>query len=154
MKKASCTIRTIGGERNREKDEEKDIQKGKTKKQNQEAVDIKKRQGMEPILTFMRGNPNEYVNDVLETTGFCEKNNLSCDPFICTPYPSTKLYIDYEQQALSQFDERLAALKNFPEGFIDKELVQQRKDKALDKFLGSLDDADVSSANVSQVFNH
>jgi hypothetical protein len=113
-----------------------------------------KRQGMEPIMTFMLGNPNEDINDILETTDFFVKNNLSCDPFICTPYPGTKLYIDYEQQILGQFDERLAVLKDLPKDSINKELVQQWKDNALDKFLGSLDDADVLSAHVSQVFNH
>ena len=54
----------------------------------------------------------------------------------------------------NNFDERLAVLKDIPKESIDKELVQQWKDKALDKFLGSLDDADVLSAHVSQVFNH
>ena len=48
----------------------------------------------------------------------------------------------------------MAEVKNWPEGSIDKELLAQWKDQALDKFLSSLDDADVLSAHVSQVFNH
>ena len=154
MKKAGCTFITFGGESGSDKVLKYDIQKGTTRKNNQDAIDIMKRQGMEPIMTFMLGNPHEDVNDILETTDFFVKNNLACDPFICTPYPGTKLYIDYEQQILEQFDERLAVIKNLPKGSIDKELVQQWKDKALDKFLSSLDDADVLSAHVSQVFNH
>ena len=154
MKKAGCTFITFGGESASDKVLKYDIQKGTTRKNNQDAVDIMKRQGMEPIMTFMLGNPNEDINDILETTDFFVKNNLSCDPFICTPYPGTKLYIDYEQQILGQFDERLAVIQNLPKESIDQELVQQWKDSALDKFLTSLDDADVLSAHVSQVFNH
>jgi len=154
MKKAGCTFISYGGESASDKVLKYDIQKGTTRKNNQDAVDIMKRQGMEPIMTFMLGNPHEDVNDILETTDFFIKNNLSCDPFICTPYPGTKLYLDYEQQILEQFDERLAEVKNWPEGSIDKELLTQWKEQALDKFLSSLDDADVLSAHVSQVFNH
>ena len=154
MKKAGCSFISYGGESASDKVLKYDIQKGTTRKNNQDAVDIMKRQGMEPIMTFMLGNPHEDVNDILETTDFFVKNNLSCDPFICTPYPGTKLYLDYEQQILEQFDERLAEVKNWPEGSIDKELLAQWKEQALDKFLSSLDDADVLSAHVSQVFNH
>ena len=154
MKKAGCTFISYGGESASDKVLKYDIQKGTTRKNNQDAVDIMKRQGMEPIMSFMLGNPHEDVNDILETTDFFIKNNLSCDPFICTPYPGTKLYLDYEQQILEQFDERLAEAKNWPEGSIDKELLAQWKEQALDKFLSSLDDADVLSAHVSQIFNH
>ena len=131
MKKAGCTFISFGGESASDKVLKYDIQKGTTRKNNQDAVDIMKRQGMEPIMTFMVGNPNEDINDILETTDFFVKNNLACDPFICTPYPGTKLFIDYEQQILEQFDERLAEVKNLPKGSIDKELVQQWKDNAL-----------------------
>ena len=154
MKKAGCTFISYGGESASDKVLKYDIQKGTTRKNNQDAVDIMKRQGMEPIMTFMLGNPHEDVNDILETTDFFVKNNLSCDPFICTPYPGTKLYLDYEQQILEQFDESLAEVKNWPEGSIDKELLAQWKEQALDKFLSALDDADVLSAHVSQVLNH
>ena len=154
MKKAGCTFISYGGESASDKVLKYDIQKGTTRKNNQDAVDIMKRQGMEPIMTFMLGNPHEDVNDILETTDFFVKNNLSCDPFICTPYPGTKLYLDYEQQILEQFDERLAEVKNLPKGSIDEDLIARWKERALDNFLSSLDDADVLSAHVSQVFNH
>ena len=153
MKKAGCTFISYGGESASDKVLKYDIQKGTTRKNNQDAVDIMKRQGMEPIMTFMLGNPHEDVNDILETTDFFIKNNLSCDPFICTPYPGTKLYLDYEQQILAQFDERLAEIKKLPKDAIDDDLVAKWKDEALDKFLSSLDDADVLSATVSQVFS-
>ena len=152
MKKAGCTFITYGGESASDKVLKYDIQKGTTRKNNQDAVDMMKRQGMEPLMTFMLGNPNENIDDILETTDFFIQNNLSCDPFICTPYPGTKLYLDYEQQILEQFDERLAEVRKSPKGAIDEDLVAKWKDEALDKFLSSLDDADVLSATVSQVF--
>ena len=152
MKKAGCTFITYGGESASDKVLKYDIQKGTTRKNNQDAVDMMKRQGMEPLMTFMLGNPNENIDDILETTDFFIQNNLSCDPFICTPYPGTKLYLDYEQQILEQFDERLAEARKSPKGAIDEDLVAKWKDEALDKFLSSLDDADVLSATVSQVF--
>jgi len=153
MKKAGCTFITYGGESASDKVLKYDIQKGTTRKNNQDAVDMMKRQGMEPLMTFMLGNPNENIDDILETTDFFIQNNLSCDPFICTPYPGTKLYLDYEQQILEQFDERLAEARKSPKGAIDEDLVAKWKDEALDKFLSSLDDADVLSATVSQVFS-
>jgi radical SAM superfamily enzyme YgiQ (UPF0313 family) len=153
MKKAGCTFITYGGESASDKVLKYDIQKGTTRKNNQDAVDMMKRQGMEPLMTFMLGNPNENIDDILETTDFFIQNNLSCDPFICTPYPGTKLYLDYEQQILEQFDERLTEARKSPKGAIDEDLVAKWKDEALDKFLSSLDDADVLSATVSQVFS-
>ncbi len=154
MRKAGCTFITFGGESGSDKVLKNDIQKGITRQMNQNAIDAMKRQGMEPIMTFMIGNPNENIDDILETTDFFVKNNLACDPFICTPYPGTKLYLDYEDMILQQFDEKLAQVKLLPEGSIDSSIVKQWKDDALDKFLSSLDDADVLSAHVSQVFNH
>jgi radical SAM superfamily enzyme YgiQ (UPF0313 family) len=154
MRKAGCTFITFGGESGSDKVLKNDIQKGITRQMNQNAIDAMKRQGMEPIMTFMIGNPNENIDDILETTDFFVKNNLACDPFICTPYPGTKLYLDYEDMILQQFDEKLAQVKLLPEGSIDSSTVKQWKDDALDKFLSSLDDADVLSAHVSQVFNH
>jgi len=154
MKKAGCTFITFGGESGSDKVLKEDIQKGTTAAMNQNAVNIMKRVGMEPIMTFMLGNPNENVNDILETTQFFVDNNLACDPFICTPYPGTKLFLDYEYEILQQFDERLAQVKDLPAGTIDEQIIKEWKDEALDKFLSSLDDADVLSAHVSQIFNH
>ena len=105
-------------------------------------------------MTFMVGNPSEDINDVLETTEFFIKNNILCKPFICTPYPGTKLFMDYENMILSQFDDRLDQLKNLPENSVPAEMLKQWKLEALKKFLVALDDADVLSAHVSQVFDH
>lgn len=154
MKNAGCSFITFGGESASDKVLKQDIQKGTTRKDNQNAVDILKRQKMEPIMTFMLGNPNEDIDDVCETTDFFIKNNLLCDPFICTPYPGTKIFMDYEDMILEQFDDRLRIIKKLPPDTIDKNIVKQWKLDALNKYLISLDDADKLSAHVSKFFNH
>lgn len=154
MKQAGCTFITFGGESGSDKVLKYDIQKGTTRQHNFDAVNVMKRQQMEPIMTFMLGNPNEDINDILETTDFFIKTNLLCDPFICTPYPGTRLFLDYEDSILSQVDERLEQVKKLPEGAIDQNLIKKWKLEALDKFLISLDDADKLSVHVSQVFDH
>lgn len=154
MKEAGCTFITFGGESGSDKVLKFDIGKGTTAQMNQNAVDIMKRQNMEPVMTFMVGNPTEDINDVLETTEFFIKNNILCKPFICTPYPGTKLFLDYENMILSQFDDKLDQLKNMPESSVPFEMVKEWKLEALKKFLIALDDADVLSAHVSQVFDH
>jgi len=154
MKDAGCTFITFGGESGSDKVLKEDIQKGTTAAHNQIAIDIMKRQKMEPIMTFMLGNPNENIDDICETTQFFIDNNLLCDPFICTPYPGTKLFIDYEDMILQQFDERLGLVKNLSNPSVLKDEIKQWKLDALSKFLSSLDDADKLSAHVSQVFNY
>ena len=44
-----------------------------------------KKINLRPLTTFMIGNPNENINDLLETVSFWIKNNIEVDPFICTP---------------------------------------------------------------------
>lgn len=154
MKEAGCTFITFGGESGSDKVLKYDIGKGCTAQMNQNAVDIMKRQKMEPIMTFMVGNPNENIDDVLETTEFFIKNNIVCRPFICTPYPGTKLFMDYEDMILGQFDDRLNQIKDLPENSISSEIIKEWKLEALKKFLVALDDADVLSAHVSQIFDH
>lgn len=154
MKEAGCTFITYGGESGSDRVLKYDIQKGTTRQHNQDSIDIMKRQNMEPIMTFMVGNPNEDINDVLETTDFFIKNNILAGPFICTPYPGTRLFLDYEDMILGQFDERLNVVKELPKGVVDEKLIKEWKMNALKKFLLSLDDADVLSAHVSQIFNH
>lgn len=154
MKEAGCTFITFGGESGSDKVLKIDIGKGTTAQMNQNAVDIMKRQKMEPIMTFMVGNPHEDINDVLETTEFFIKNKIICKPFICTPYPGTKLFMDYENFILSQFDDRLEQIGKLPKDSIDPEILKEWKLEALKTFLVALDDADVLSAHVSQIFDH
>ena len=104
-------------------------------------------------MTFMVGNPNEDINDVLETVAFFIKNNAIINPFICPPYPGTKIFMDYQYFILEQYDERLALLKKSPNPTIPEEQIKKWKDEALEKFLLSLNNASDYSCTVSKHFD-
>lgn len=154
MKQAGFTWFSIGGESGSDRVLREDIGKGVTVAHNQKAIDIIKECGIQPIMTFMVGNPNEDINDVLETVSFFKLNKIICDPFICTPYPGTKLFMDYEDFILSQYDERLVLLKKHNVDSIPIEVIKQWKEEALQKFLLSLNDATDYSCTVSQKFDY
>ncbi len=153
MKQAGFTFIAIGGESGSDRVLLEDVQKGITSKHNQQAIDILKKGGIAPSMTFMVGNPHEDINDVLETVQFLVKNKVTVNPFICTPYPGTKLFMDYEDFILEQYDEKLSLLKTSPNPNITKEQIQEWKDNALRKFLNSLNNATDYSCTVSQKFD-
>lgn len=153
MKEAGFTFIAIGGESGSDKVLKQDIQKGLTSADNQRAVDLLKEGGITPSMTFMVGNPNEDINDVLETVSFFIKNKITVDPFICTPYPGTKIFMDYNDFILEQYDERLALIKKSPNPHISDEQILKWKDEALRKFLLSLNNATDFSCTVSQHFD-
>ena len=154
MKEAGFTFIAIGGESGSDKVLREDIQKGVTVAHTQRAIDVLQAGGITPNMTFMVGNPNEDINDVLETVSFFIKNNILVNPFICTPYPGTKIFMDNQDFILEQFDERLALLKKYPNPTMPKEQLAQWKDEALQKFLLSLNNATDLSAIVSKNFDY
>ncbi len=153
MKEAGFTFITIGGESGSDKILLQDIGKGVTRAHNQKAVDTLQAGGISPVMTFMVGNPNEDINDVLETVDFFIENNIEIDPFICTPYPGTKIFMDNQDFILEQYDEKLRLLRehNYPN--ISPEQIQTWKDEALEKFLLSLNNATDYSCTVSKHFD-
>lgn len=153
MKEAGFSFISIGGESGSDKVLREDIKKGVTRDHNQRSIDILKAGGISPAMTFMVGNPNEDINDVLETVDFLVKNRAIVDPFICTPYPGTKIFMDYQDFILEQYDERLALLKKSPNPNITQEQIKKWKDEALQKFLLSLNNASDYSCTVSQHFD-
>ncbi len=153
MKEAGFTFIAIGGESGSDKILLQDIGKGLTNADNQRAVDLLKAGGITPNMTFMVGNPNEDINDVLETVSFFIKNKVTIDPFICTPYPGTKIFMDNQDFVLEQFDERLAHLKKSPNHNISDDTVKQWKNDALETFLLSLNNATDFTATVSKHFD-
>jgi len=153
MKEAGFTFIAVGGESGSDKVLKEDIKKGVTVAHNQRAIDILKEGGIAPSMTFMVGNPHEDINDVLETVSFFIRNNAIVDPFICTPYPGTRLFMDYQDFILEQYDERLALIKKSPNPNITKEQIAKWKDEALEKFLLSLNNATDYSCTVSQYFD-
>lgn len=153
MKEAGFTFISIGGESGSDKVLKEDIGKGVTVAHNQQAVDILKEGGISPVMTFMVGNPNENIDDVLETVEFFKKNRITVDPFICTPYPGTKIFMDNQDFILGQYDTRLSILEKFPNPKIPNEQISKWKDEALEKFLLSLNDATDYSCTVSKHFD-
>ena len=153
MKEAGFTYIAIGGESGSDKVLKEDIQKGVTVAHTQSSIDILKAGGISPSMTFMVGNPNEDINDVLETVSFFIKNKIDVGPFICTPYPGTKIFMDYQDFILQQYDERLAILAKSPNPEISEKQIKQWKDEALEKFLLSLNNATDYSCTVSKHFD-
>lgn len=153
MKEAGFTFISIGGESGSDKVLKEDIGKGVTVAHNQRAVDILIEGGISPTMTFMVGNPNENIDDVLETVEFFKKNRIIVDPFICTPYPGTRIFMDNQDFILGQYDVRLSILEKFPNPKISKKQISKWKDEALEKFLLSLNNATDYSCTVSKNFD-
>ena len=153
MKEAGFTFFSIGGESGSDRVLKEDIQKGVTVAHNQKAVDILKSCGIQPIMTFMVGNPNEDINDVLETVSFYKKNNIVVNPFICTPYPGTKIFMENQDFIFEQYDERLALVHKSKVHNISQEQIAKWKDEALETYLLSLNDATDYSCTVSKKFD-
>ena len=153
MKDAGFVYISVGGESGSDRVLKDDIGKGVTVANNQQAIDIMKAGGVEPHMTFMVGNPNEDINDVLETVSFLKKNNAYVDPFICTPYPGTKIYLDNEDYILAQYDERLELIRKGIVSDFSEEKIKQWKEEALEKFLMSLNNATDYSCTVSKKFD-
>ena len=65
-----------------------------------------------------------------------------------------KIFMDYEDFILSQFDERLALVQKHEIKSIPEETIKKWKDRALQKFLLSLNDATDFSCTVSQKFDY
>jgi radical SAM superfamily enzyme YgiQ (UPF0313 family) len=154
MKEANFSIIAIGGESGSDRVLLKDIGKGVTRAHNQKAIELLQQGDITPSMTFMVGNPNEDINDVLETVDFFIKNDAIVDPFICTPYPGTKIFYDNQDFILEQYDERLALLKQLPNPNIPEETIRKWKDEALQKFLLSLNNATDYSCTVSKKFDY
>ena len=108
--------------------------------------------GVEPHMTFMVGNPNEDINDVLDTVSFLMKNDAVVDPFICTPYPGTKIFFDNEDFVLSQYDKRLELVTK-GEMKIPDPVLKKIREEALEKYLLSLNNATDYSCTVSKKFD-
>ncbi len=153
MKEAGFVYISVGGESGSDKVLLEDIGKGVTVANNQQAIDIMKAGGVEPHMTFMVGNPNENINDVLETVSFIMKNNAFVDPFICTPYPGTKIFLDNEDFILGQYDERLELVRKGIVSDCSEEKFKKWKEEALEKFLMSLNNATDYSCTVSKKFD-
>ncbi len=151
MKNAGCTYISFGFESASDKVLSEDIQKGQTRSHLQTTIDTIKKADMAPLTTFMIGNPNEDINDLMETVDFWIKNKAEVDPFICTPYVGSPIFYANKDFVLEQYDPRLK-LVNEGKYSIDDNVLKKWKLQALDKFMSECGDAFQYTATVSQNF--
>ncbi len=83
----------------------KQIGKNTTVEQMKSAIDETQNVGINPIMTFMEGYPNETIDDMIRTTEFWISNNIFCRPFFIQPYPGTKLFFDNYDKIIEQYGE-------------------------------------------------
>jgi radical SAM superfamily enzyme YgiQ (UPF0313 family) len=150
MKDAGCTYISFGFESASNKVLNEDIKKGQTRKHLEITIDEIRKVGLRPLATFMIGNPNEDINDLMETLEFWLEYNIEVDPFICTPFVGSPIFYDNKDRILEQYDERLKLAKNNSD--IDQQTIKNWKLDALDKFMSECGEATAYTATVSKNF--
>ena len=93
MKDAGCAYISFGFESASDKVLNQDIQKGQLRSHLQKTLDTIKKAKMTPITTFMIGNAHENIDDLMETLDFWIINGAEIDPFICTPYVGSPIFL-------------------------------------------------------------
>tara|TARA_B100000029_G_scaffold472368_1_gene512819 strand:- start:3875 stop:5533 length:1659 start_codon:yes stop_codon:yes gene_type:complete len=151
MKDAGCSYISFGFESASDKVLQQDIQKGQIREHLQKTVDTIKEVKMTPITTFMIGNPHENINDLMETVDFWIQNNVTIDPFICTPYVGSPIFYDNKDFILQQYDPKLKLIDD-GEYNVSNNVLKKLKLNALDKFMKECGDALNYTATVSQYF--
>ena len=151
MKDAGCTYISFGFESASNKVLNEDIQKGQTRKHLETTINEIRKVGLRPLATFMIGNPNEDINDLMETLEFWLEFNIEVDPFICTPYVGSPIFYNHKDRVLEQYDERLKLTKNNPN--ISQKTIKKWKLAALDRFMTECGDATAYTATVSKNFS-
>ncbi len=151
MQDAGCAYISFGFESASDKVLNEDIQKGQLRSHLQTTINTLKEVGMTPITTFMIGNPNEDINDLMETVDFWIKNGAEVDPFICTPYVGSPLFYHNRDYILEQYDERIL-LVNQGKFSVENRILKKMYLEALDKFMEDCGDATQYTATVSKNF--
>lgn len=103
MRESGCTYISFGGE-TANNDLLMQIGKGTTVEEMQRAIDMCRRVGITPVMTFMEGYPGETLQHVLNTVEFWVRNNVYTRPFFITPYPGTEMFDEYREEILRQWD--------------------------------------------------
>lgn len=156
-----------------------EMHKGQTKDHMQSAIDVTHAAGINPIMTFILGLPNTTIDIVIEDCQFLIDNQIFTIPFFCQPYPATELYKNHKEKIIEQhltelekafLEEptplRFAAVFGDDEDFNPEKIpsatqlrkqfsmIQAKiKDKALERWVLTLDDATRLSVNLTDVFN-
>jgi len=152
MQDAGCSYISFGFESASDKVLKEDIQKGQTRAHLQKTLDTLRKENMRPISTFMIGNPNETIDDLMETVDFWIINGAEIDPFICTPYVGSPIFYDNRDSILMQYDPKLKFICENPNTLPKKEVDALRL-SALDKFMKECGDATEYTATVSKNFS-
>lgn len=150
MKDAGCSYISFGFESASDKVLSQDIQKGQTRDHLQKTINAIKNSGLQPIATFMIGNPHEDINDLMETVTFWMKNGIVVNPFICTPYVGSPLFYNNKDKILEQYDEKIKILNQNKSK--NQEYLKKLNLQALDTFMSECGDATDYTATVSQCF--
>ena len=151
MQDAGCAYISFGFESASDKVLNEDIQKGQLRSHLQTVINTLKEVGMTPLTTFMIGNPNEDINDLMETVDFWIINGAEVDPFICTPYVGSPLFYHNRDYILEQYDERIL-LVNQGKFSVENRILKKMYLEALDKFMEDCGDATQYTATVSKNF--
>ena len=131
MRDAGCSYISFGFESASNKVLNEDIKKGQTQEHLQKTINAIRGSELTPIATFMIGNAHENINDLMETVTFWMRNNITVNPFICTPYVGSPIFYEHKDKILEQYDERIKILKQDEEK--NKTILQKKSDHPLDK---------------------
>jgi len=129
------------------------LNKKSTVEQIQNAIDICIKCEVYPITTWMI-SPEDTPETVLNTIRFWKRNQITCKPFIETAYPATKLFEDNKEKIIDYFledDEKKRIARLESEG--KNEMVEEIKDKALERYILHLGDATDLVCNLNSTFN-
>lgn len=80
------------------------ICKSQTVEQSAKALKLTLEANINPIMTYMIGYPIEDMQSIYNTANFWVRNGIICNPFFITAYPHTKLFKDFKEEILKEFD--------------------------------------------------
>ena len=131
----------------------KQMGKGQNKEQMAAAISATQAAGINPIMSFIIGFPDTTIDDLIEDCQFYVDNQVHVVPFFVQPYPATKLYREYKDKIIEQMltdEERDFCLEQAAKRSTKMlAKVDEIRDKALERWVLSLDDATRLSVNLT-----
>lgn len=117
------------------------------------AISATQAAGINPIMSFIIGFPDTTIDDLIEDCQFYVDNQVHVVPFFVQPYPATKLYREYKDKIIEQMltdEERDFCLEQAAKRSTKMlAKVDEIRDKALERWVLSLDDATRLSVNLT-----
>lgn len=87
----------------------KNLGKGTTAKNNEQALKLTMESGIRPIPNQIIGFPDEFFDSIRDSMSAWDKLGIQVKPFFATPYPGSEWYYTYKNQILEQYDGDLEA---------------------------------------------